>query len=77
MSRDLLAFAARLGPAPPLPPLPSDLDGDTEQLDDFTAEERRLEQDCEEALTQLEALDAAAVASEKESRWRSRWGRCA
>eukprot|EP00435_Cladocopium_sp_Y103_P024852 s689_g6.t1 len=68
---DLLAFAARFGPAPPLPPLPPELDrgnsarnapGPEEELDDFTPEERRLEQESEEALNQLEALDAAVEA---------------
>ena len=69
---DLLAFAAaRFGPAPPLPPLPPELErgssvkgaqGPEEELDDFTPEERRLEQESEEALNQLEALDAAVEA---------------
>ena len=51
---DLLAFAARLGPAPPLPPLPSDLDcKELAELDDFTPEERRLERESEEAKLSL------------------------
>ncbi|CAK9090301.1 Pentatricopeptide repeat-containing protein [Durusdinium trenchii] len=66
----LLAFASRLGPAPPLPPLPPKLEAGSsrggseaeEELDDFTPEERRLEQESEEALKQLEALNAAVEA---------------
>ncbi|CAE7225272.1 unnamed protein product [Symbiodinium sp. CCMP2592] len=61
------------GPPPPLPPLPPELaekepspEAQTaasgQDEDDFTAEERRLEQESEEALNQLEALDAAVDA---------------
>ncbi|CAJ1341543.1 unnamed protein product [Effrenium voratum] len=65
---DLLAFG-KFGPAPPLPPLPSGglqdsapQSGGQETDEDFTPEERQLEQESEEALNQLEALDAAVEA---------------
>eukprot|EP00439_Symbiodinium_sp_Y106_P081655 s1218_g20.t1 len=69
----LSAIQGRFGPPPPLPPLPAELAGKEpspeaqaaasgQDEDDFTAEERRLEQESEEALNQLEALDAAVDA---------------
>jgi len=66
------------GGAPPLPPLPKDLPGthftgprasaarakavDEVAEDDFTAEELRLEKDVDQALSELEAADAAITA---------------
>ncbi|OLP86730.1 Pentatricopeptide repeat-containing protein, chloroplastic [Symbiodinium microadriaticum] len=69
----LSAIQGRFGPPPPLPPLPPELAqkepspesqtaASRQDEDDFTAEERRLEQQSEEALNQLEALDAAVDA---------------